>query len=384
MSEMPLFSAMEYQRRHETTVRWLADSGLQAILIYASAYGGDHVRWLTGFPPRHDTYLLWPLSGDPMLLVQLFNHVPNAKEIAVIDDVRWGGPDSAETAVTILQSIGLQQGTVGLVGRIPYQAYQTLVAALPKITWRDVSGGFAGLRLVKSEEELAVLRRGAALTDAAMTALATTAQPSVTEFELNAAIEGAYTAEGGQHGIHFLSSTSMANPDSYVPRQNQIARTLQQGDVIICELSAGLAGYNGQIHRPLAIDQEPTPFYQRLYNVATTAYEAIVTVLKAGATVKDVLDAADLIEAQHLTVCDDLLHGYGAGYLAPVIRTRQTAHRKQAAEAFVFQENMTVVVQPNVFDPASGAGLQVGNLLRITADSCETLQQYPLTFGVCH
>jgi Xaa-Pro dipeptidase len=377
------FSAAEYQRRHEITRRWMADAGLQAVVIYASAYGGDHVRWLTGFPPRHDTYLIWPLHGEPTLLVQLFNHVPNAQETAVIADVRWGGPDSAETAVSILKMHNINNGQIGLVGRVPYQGFQTVTTAFPHMTWRDVSQGFAGLRLVKSSEEIAFLRQGAAFTDVAMQALFDTARPGVSEFELNAAIEAAYTAVGGQHGIHFLSSTPMNAPDSYVPRQNQSERVLQTGDVVICELSAGLGGYNGQIHRPLAIGQEPTLQYWRLYEVALAAYKAIVAVLRDGTTVKDILDAADMIEANGLTVYDDLLHGYGAGYLAPVLRTRQTAHHKQAAPEFTFRENMAIVVQPNVYDPHSGAGLQVGNLLRVTAVGCEPLQRYPMQFGVC-
>ena len=77
-------------------------------------------------------------------------------------------------------------------------------------------------------------------------------------------------------------------------------------------------------------------------------------------------------------MCDDLLHGYGMGYLPPVARTRQTAHSGQAPENFRFEENMAIVVQPNVYDRESGAGLQIGNLLLITADSAESLQHYPL------
>ena len=383
MSQMQQFSAWEMGRRDGLMRQWLVQQGLRGLVIYASAYGGDAVRWLTGFPPRHDTYLIWPLEEEPVLLVQLFNHVPNAQEVSVVKDVRWGGVDSAATAVAVLQSLQISDGLVGLVGRVPFQGYQTLVQGLPRVTWRDVSGGFTGLRLVKSEEEVAFLRQGAAYTDAAMAVLAEAARPGVGEFELNGAIEGAYTAAGGQHGIHFLSSTPMAAPDSYVPRQNQTSRVLQVGDVVICELSAGVAGYNGQIHRPLVIGMPPTADYQHLYEVAVAAYEGITAVLRAGATVKEVLDAADLIAAKGLTVCDDLLHGYGAGYLAPVVRTRQTAHSKQATESFLFAENMAIVVQPNVVDESTGAGLQVGNLLLVTADGCDCLHEYPMTFGVC-
>lgn len=380
MTHPRCFSSTEYQRRYDLVRNWMRDQDLSALLLYANAYGGDNIRWLTGFKPRHDTYLLWPRDDEPTLLTQLFNHVPNAQRVAIIDDVRWGGPDSAITVVKLLQQHGLNQKRLGIAGRLPYLDFQALQAQTPDATWINAGKGYMVLRLVKSDEELSWLKEGAAHTDAAMRALVNAAKPGVTEYELAAAIESAYTAAGGEHGIHFLSSTPMNAPTSYVPAQTQTARVLEVGDIVISELSAGIGGYAGQIHRPLAIDCEPTDHYRYLYDVALAAYERIVGVLRTGATVKQVLDAADNIEQQGLTVCDDLLHGYGMGYLAPVLRTRQTSHSGQVSEDFVFEENMAIVVQPNVYDPKTGAGLQVGNLLIITAEGAESLQEYPMGF----
>ena len=382
-TDLPRFSQAEYQRRYQLVQNWMQENHLATLVIYANAYGGDNIRWLTGFKPRHDTYLIWPLDGEPVLLTQLFNHVPNAQRVAVISDVRWGGPGSARTVVEILKTKGLAEEQVGLIGRVPYLDHKALSAALPEVTWNNAGQGYMSLRLAKSREELDWLRQGAAHTDTAMNALVKTARPGISEYELVAAIESAYTAAGGEHGIHFLSTTPMDAPQSYVPAQTQSSRQLAVGDAIISELSAGVGGYAGQIHRAVAVGREPTPHYRHIYDVAMEAYERIVAVLRPGATVGQVLDAADHIEAQGLTVCDDLLHGYGMGYLAPVMRTRQTAHSQQAPEDFVFQENMAVVVQPNVYDPQSGAGLQVGNLLVITNNGAESLQTYPMEFFTC-
>jgi Xaa-Pro aminopeptidase len=316
------------------------------------------------------------------LLTQLFNHVPNAQRVSVVEDTRWAGADSAVTAAEALEAKGVKNGRVGLVGRVPYLAYETFSSHFPQVEFVPAGKGYTSLRLVKSEEELEWLQQGADFTDAAVDALIKAAAPGVSEFELAAAIESAYTAAGGDHGIHFLSSTPMNSPKAYVPAQTQTSRVLEVGDAVISELSAGVGGYAGQIQRPIAVGQDPTPNYQRVYDVALEAYDRIVSVLKAGATTADVLDAADYIEEQGLTVCDDLFHGYGLGYLAPVLRTRAT-NNSNHPEDFVFQENMAAVVQPNVYDPATGAGLQVGNLIRITADGVVEMQKYPMGFYVC-
>ncbi len=378
----PQFSADEYQRRANLVRGWLADLGCDAAVIYASSYGADNVRWLTGFAPRHDTYLVWPCQGEPVLLTQLFNHVPNARRVAALPDVRWAGDDGAGSVALPLRERGIERGRVALVGRLPYADYLRLAAALPEVAWANAGKGYLGLRLVKSAEEIERLRQGAAFTDDAMAALAGAVAPGASEHELVAAIEAAYTRRGGEHGIHFLSSTPMDAPEAYVPAQTQTARRLQTGDVVICELSAGTGGYAGQIHRPIAVGAAPTARYQRLFTVALEAYTNIVGALRPGAQVRDVLDATDFIAAAGLSVCDDLLHGFGMGYLAPVVRTRATAHPQQPPDDFTFREHMAVVVQPNVYDPASGAGLQVGNLVLVTRAGAESLQRYPLEFAV--
>lgn len=373
------FSDGEYRRRYQAVRQWMGREAFAALILFGNRYGGQGITWLSNFAPRHDTYLIWPLDGTPALLTQLFNHVPDAQRVSVIANTRWAGADSAATAADALAASGVGRGRVGIVGRVPFNDYNTFRVRFPEVEFVPAGKGYNGLRLVKSAEELEWLRRGAAYTDLAMQALVETAAPSVSEFELVAAIEAAYTAAGGEHGIHFLSSTPMQSPRSYVPAQTQTARRLAAGDVVISELSAGVGGYAGQIHRPIAIGGPPTPEYQRIYDIALDAYERIATVLKPGATTGQVLDAAQGIEQAGLSVCDDLLHGYGLGYLAPVLRTRATANQPQP-EDFVFEERMVVVVQPNIYDPRTGAGLQVGNLLEITAGGAVSMQQYPMAF----
>ena len=43
---------------------------------------------------------------------------------------------------------------------------------------------------------------------------------------------------------------------------------------------------------------------------------------------------------------------------------------------------MCVVVQPNVVTPDERAGMQLGNLLRITATGCECLHGVPIQYFV--
>ena len=67
--------------------------------------------------------------------------------------------------------------------------------------------------------------------------------------------------------------------------------------------------------------------------------------------------------------------GFGGGYLPPVIGSR--SRPAGPLPDIRLEENMTVVVQPNVITKDQKAGVQVGELLRVTKDGCESLHRAP-------
>src|SRR5205823_9300698 len=98
----------------------------------------------------------------------------------------------------------------------------------------------------------------------------------------------------------------MKYPDIRVPHQYLRDRVIQHGDVIISEISGAFWCYSGQIHRTFFLG-EPTAEWQRLHEAASDCYEAIEAVLMDGATVEQVLDAAEVIDQRGYVILDDLL-----------------------------------------------------------------------------
>jgi Xaa-Pro dipeptidase len=64
-----------------------------------------------------------------------------------------------------------------------------------------------------------------------------------------------------------------------------------------------------------------------------------------------------------------LLHGYGGGYLPPVLgsKSRPSAHVPDEP----FRAGMVVVIQPNVVTPDRKAGVQTGEMVLITKTGIE-------------
>jgi Xaa-Pro dipeptidase len=374
----PTFSDQEFARRYERVRAFMDAEGAATLVVYGAGRSAE-VQYLTGWQGTREAYLVFPRDGAPTLFVQLYNHLPNARRMAVVQDVRWGGTSSADSVVGNLKERGVERGRVGLVGPIPWQHYGRLRQGLPQVEPVDLSGRLRALQTVKSEEEIARIRIAARFTDQAMRALEHEARPGLREDQLAAIVEGAYAREGGTHGIHFMATTPMREPAIGVPSQVQSLRVIQPGDVLITEISAGYWGYTGQIHRAYAIGEEPAPAYRELHAVAVEAYERVREAIREGATAEDVVAAAEVIHRRGYTIYDDLLHG--ANQLPPILRTRATTHGPPTP--FTFRENMVVVIQPNVIANDERIGLQVGETLRVTRTGTERLHDYPMQFVVC-
>ena len=71
----------------------------------------------------------------------------------------------------------------------------------------------------------------------------------------------------------------------------------------------------------------------------------------------------------------DLVHGFGGGYLPPVVTSR--SHIDVPLPEITLQEGMTIVVQPNVVTRDGRAGVQTGELVLVTAEGSERLHASP-------
>ena len=375
------FSDAEFARRYAQVRAIMEREGLTALLIYGNAAAYSEVQFLADVRTSREAMLLFPLDGEPVLFVQYFNHVPDARRTGRVLDTRWGGESTAASVAEEVQRRGMSGERLGLVGPMPWQQAEALRRGLPNALLRDASALIQQTRLVKSDEELTHLRRGAELSDRAIELLEREARPGISEYELVAIIESAYLGMGGQTHIHYLTTTPMQHPERCVPAQQPTGRVLQRGDVLITEISAHYHGYPGQILRPFTIGEPPTPNYQRLYDVAVEAFSRVATTVRAGVTAEAVLETAEHINAAGYTICDDLVHGFGGGYLPPIIRTWQTGGTR--TPSFTFEENMTVVIQPNVITADEQMGLQVGELVRVTRTGVESLHRYPMRFIRC-
>ena len=369
----PRYSAEEMAHRYHQLRELMDRHGLDAILIGGAT--GPHdtsVQYYCNWPPLFPVYLIVPRDDDPELVVRLWNHLPDAERISVIENISFGGDSHSELAARVAERLtGYRRiGTIGVVPNpdaVEFGAERLV----------DLNPDYQAIRLVKTAEEMKYIRIASSMNDDAVAALASNTAPGMNEYELAKVIEDAYLDRRGTNLIHFTLTTSMADPEFFVPHQYQPDRIIKAGDVLVTEISTTFWGYTGQILRTLCIEGEPTPLYQEMYEVAEIAYSNIVSIMGTGTTIGEILDRAESIHEAGFDIWDDLVHGYGGGgYLAPIVRTRQNRGATHPDD-WAYPDGAVVVVQPNVIAPRARAGVQVGDSMWLRPDGVEVTQKHP-------
>ncbi|HJQ94495.1 MAG TPA: aminopeptidase P family N-terminal domain-containing protein, partial [Acidimicrobiia bacterium] len=140
----PRYPAQEMERRH----RWAVDT-MDELEIDLLVVGGPtgpletSVQYFSNWPSQVQSYVILGRDEPPILLVRLWNHVPDAKRISVIDDVRYGGDTPAEQADRVANFASERLARrIGLIGVVPHADLTSIQRANPGAALIDLNGSY--------------------------------------------------------------------------------------------------------------------------------------------------------------------------------------------------------------------------------------------------
>jgi Xaa-Pro aminopeptidase len=166
------------------------------------------------------------------------------------------------------RSAGLAKARIGLDGSLPSE----VSGLLPDLTTRDLGKSCRTLRLVKSEEEIVVMRQAAALADWTQARYQENIRPGRLLQELDAAMSAlAYTEAARRFPGEDLqmSCLTLAGPASAAPHGDgrSVGARIGQGDVLVNIVEPRLNG--------LVIENERTWFCGKPTARQVTLFEAV-------------------------------------------------------------------------------------------------------------
>jgi Xaa-Pro dipeptidase len=380
----PHFAPEEYARRLDAARGALAEAGLDALLLFKQ----ESMYWLTGY----DTFgycffqcLVLRADGRTTLLTRAPD-LRQARHTSVLEDVRvWVDREGADPALELrglLQELGLAGKRLG----VEYETHgltagngRRLDAALDGFARAgDASLLVSRLRLVKSEAELACVRRAAELADAALEAAVEHTRAGADEGVILARMHDAIFEGGGDYpGNPFVIGSG---PGALLCRYFSGRRRLDARDQLTLEFAGVHRQYHACLMRTLLVG-EASPRHRELFDAASEALLACEERLAPGRTMGEVFAAhAGVFDRRGLREHRLNACGYSLG----------AVYAPSWMDWPMFYEGNPVVAAPGMvfflhmilMDSASGKAMCLGRTSVVGERGAEPLSKAPLELVV--
>ena len=392
----PAFSEREFEGRRRKIRNAMKEQGLDCLLIYgAYSYAGTdsgqlNVVYLANYAGINHTYVVFPLDGDPTVIICNANHVANAKDISVIADLRAGGMDLVPGVAQRVRELKLDACRMGVVGplpswwthTIPVEHHDYLRQAFPKMRFETVTPWFENLRLVKSAEEIALMKKAAALTDEAFEELFNATRPGVRHTDLRRLIEGVALRHGGKLPFSHVSSTSMRDPHQCYPDFYPTDKTVNAGELVLTELALGYGLYFGKIWGAYFVG-EPTSEYRKYFELAVAVHDAAIAELKPGMSGRDVNRWLQRFKESGYINAAPLVNGWSnynhAPHFGAIDGTPASKRTYPSDLDFVLAPGQCLGIRSYPVSPDLKRGLWLGTTCVMTDQGLSRLHRYPVT-----
>ncbi len=373
------FSPEEFAVRRAKLESELENRRLDGMLIFAP----ESQFWLTGYDTFGFCFFQCLVIGgpEPALLTRSAD-LRQAELTSNIEDIRiWkDGQDARpETDLAnLLDELGLTNKRLGIefnTHGLTFHNGQRVTTALEGLAELvDASDLIPELRLVKSEAEIAYVRRAAELADDALAAGLEHVTPGGSESHVLAAMQGAILAGDGDYpGNEFIIGSG---DHALLCRYSSGRRILSSIDQLTLEWAGVFRHYHAAMMRTVIVG-EPTSYQRSLHDAVHEALVNSEDRLKPGNTMGDAFEAhRETLDAHGLSESRLNACGYslGARY-SPSWMEPQMFY--EGAET-VIDAGMVFFLHMIVMDSANQTAMCLGRTSLVTPHGPEPLSSYPL------
>ncbi|OBJ02397.1 hypothetical protein A5660_22000 [Mycobacterium alsense] len=248
---------------------------------------------------------------------------------------------------------------------VPLALMEAIRAATPGAEVVSATALLDNARLIKSDWELARMRRSAEVCARGWEAFVDVLEPGLAEYRIVAEVEATLKRLGAEDNFMLIASGGDEVRGMTPPGE----RRLQAGDMVRTELTPKIDGYWLQICRS-AVVGKASGGQRRSFDLFNEAVEAGIAAVRPGVTAHEVAIAQNDVFRKY---------GYGEYCSSRYTRVRGHGHGLHLDETPIIEGNHTVlpensvfIIHPNTFTPLAGYHV-LGDPVRITANGCEVL-----------
>jgi Xaa-Pro aminopeptidase len=249
-------------------------------------------------------------------------------------------------------------------------------SSVPQTNLKDIRGSIGELRQIKSPGEIAFLRQAIELSLDAQLAAMRMMRPGLHEYEIAAKMVEIH-AMGGSEAEGYAPIVG-AGPNSTVLHYDKLARTIEDGDIVVLDVGAQYSGYSADITRTLPANGKFTPRQHEIYEIVLGAQNAALAAIKPG------MDYCQKGAKSVYKISYDYINSHG-----------KDLHGKSLGQYFIhglghhigldvhdpgeyckpLEPGMVITVEPGIYIPEENLGVRIEDDILITETGSKFLSE---------
>ncbi|MDE0128953.1 MAG: Xaa-Pro peptidase family protein [Gammaproteobacteria bacterium] len=373
------FSVSEYLRRYDGVIQRITDAGVDALLVRSP----ENITYLTGYEtPGYYGYHCLVISPreQPVIIGRKVEVISNAPEFSWLSDMVFIEDHEMpeEVVANVLDERDLANKRLGVEKAgffFTVREYETLSGILSESTLVDCSSIVESARMIKSEEEVEMIRQAAHIADKAIQAGIEAVEPGVTEDQVAGALHKAWCEAGAEYTG--LPNFIVSGPRAGICHATWRGRKIEKNDFCIMEIAASKNRYCGALFRGVAVG-EPHRDFLKLADTTIEALEVGLGEIRPGAICEEV-DAKvhSVFEQNGFGYEHKSRAAYSVGVNYPPDWGEGQIISIRKGEKRALQQNMCFHLVPGAMAYSQEMGMCTSATIRVTADGCEVLNETP-------
>lgn len=335
----------------------------------------EHIQYLTGFRPHRLMSGAVSLDSDGHCLLVSPNCVPDS--VAADDVIAFEAQchatlrqDQPRAVSEAIQKAHQQRPAAKRVG-VEFSCFgphlRDAVCVGGDVEFVDVEPALWSLRRRKYPDELQMIGRAIACTEAMYARARELIRPGITEIEVFNALHAAAVEVAGEP-LTDLGNDYQCNSPGGPPR----GRPAQSGELFILDLGPAYRGYYADNCRTFVVSGPPTDEQHMAWERIVAVLDMIERTVRPGVRCQAVFQkACDMLDCYcPKSFCHHLGHGIG---LFPHEAPHLNPHWDDT-----FEEGDVFTAEPGLYKPELRAGIRLEQNYRVTAEGVERLTSFPL------
>jgi Xaa-Pro dipeptidase len=339
--------------RIEKLRNFIVEKELDGVLITKR----PNLYYFTGSAPILGGYLV--VTPDEVLFLVPKLEEEEARETSSVPVEAF---KSGEELYEKLSSLGLRR--LGIEGSTAYSSVQTLREKAGVREFLTVDEVIKELRMIKTEDELKVIRMACEIADRAMMLALEEISEGKREREIAAKMEYAMKLNGAEKPA--FDTIVASGWRSALPHGVASDKRIERGELVVIDEGALYNHYNSDMTRTIVVGS-PNEKQREIYEIVLEAQKKGVEEARPGITAKELDTIVRSIIAEY-GYGDCFIHSTGHGVGLEIHEWPGVSQRDET----VLKPGMVITVEPGIYIPKFG-GVRIEDTIVITENGAERL-----------